>query len=220
MRGERHTAIPFAVAVLLAVAVLAGCASAGEPAGNPERMSTIIPGPQVGGGGGSVDPGDPRGAPVPVSPTCIGVPTPSCPATPPRPDNTIDATHVTTGMHIEQHEEFVRVIYDFGGPFTPGWRAEYVAEATPRGQPTSTPIDGRSILQVYFFDTVGASGEAGYSGPNPLTAPATGTVTEVHLSPSYRGTTQSFIGIHADHPEFRVTRLTNPARIAVDIYGN
>jgi hypothetical protein len=77
-------------------------------------------------------------------------------------------------MYVERHDGFDRIVYDFGGTYTPGWRAEYVAEATVRGQETSTPINGRSILQIYFFGTVSSteSGIAGYNGPNPLSDPA------------------------------------------------
>ncbi|MFZ2172671.1 MAG: hypothetical protein WAW17_01285 [Rhodococcus sp. (in: high G+C Gram-positive bacteria)] len=136
---------------------------------------------------------------------------------------TASGAHVVSGMHFERQDGFDRIIYDFGGIYTPSWRAEYVAEATPRGQETSAPVNGQSILQIYFFDTVfmdqGENGNVGYSGPNPLSDPAAHSVAEVHLTPSYEETTQSFIGLRTDHPQYQVTRLTDPSRIAVDIYG-
>ncbi|MFZ2175062.1 MAG: hypothetical protein WAW17_13735 [Rhodococcus sp. (in: high G+C Gram-positive bacteria)] len=126
-----------------------------------------------------------------------------------------------SGMYVERHDGFDRIVYDFCGTYTPGWRAEYVAEATVRGQETSAPINGRSILQIYFFGTVSSadSGITGYSGPNPLSDPAAQNVVEVILAPSYMKTTQSFVGLRTDHPQFQVTNLRDPARIALDIYG-
>ncbi|KAA0016305.1 AMIN-like domain-containing (lipo)protein [Antrihabitans cavernicola] len=124
-------------------------------------------------------------------------------------------------MRIERHEGFDRVSYYFGGACCPGWRAEYVAEATERGRSTSTSMSGRSILQIYFYDTASAleSGTIEYNGPNPLTDPAARNVVEVVLTPSFERTTQSFLGIRADHPNFLVNTRYDPARVVVDIYG-
>lgn len=109
---------------------------------------------------------------------------------------------------------------DFGGTYAPPWRAEYVAEATQRGKETATRISGRSILQIYFFDTDSSaeSGIAAYNGPNPLPEPAAHSVVEVHLTPNYERGTQWFVGLGTDYPQFQVTTLTESARIAVDIH--
>ncbi|WP_237737204.1 MULTISPECIES: AMIN-like domain-containing (lipo)protein [Rhodococcus] len=98
--------------------------------------------------------------------------------------------------------------------------AEYVSEATQRGQETAARIQGRSILQIYFFDTDSAaeSGIAAYNGPDPLSDPAAYSVVEVHLTPNYERGTQSFVGLRTDYPQFQVTTLIEPTRIAVDIH--
>ena len=90
-------------------------------------------------------------------------------------------------MHIERHDGFDRIVYDFGGTYATPWRAEYVAEATQRGKETATRINGRSILQIYFFDTDSSaeSGIAAYNEANPLSEPAAHSVVEVHLTPNY-----------------------------------
>ncbi|MCQ4119575.1 AMIN-like domain-containing (lipo)protein [Rhodococcus tibetensis] len=123
-------------------------------------------------------------------------------------------------MHIERHEGFDRIVYDFGGTYAPRWRVEYVAEAISRGDETAIRINGQSILQVYFFDTVSPakSGVAEYSGPNPLSNPAAHSVAEVYLMPNYEGATQAFVGLRTNYPQFQVMTLIEPMRIAVDIY--
>lgn len=123
-------------------------------------------------------------------------------------------------MHIERHDGFDRLVYDFGGTYAPSWRAEYVAEATQRGRQTSLQINGRSILQIYFFNTA-SSAESSipeYSGANPLSDPAAHGVVEVYLTPNFERATQSFVGLRADYPQFQVITLTEPMRIAVDIF--
>lgn len=215
MRGETRKVIPF-VAMMTCIALAAGCQSTSEQTGNLERTS--IPSSEVPAAQEGAGPGMPTPIPCPTVVCFPGSPDGSIPPPPATP--TI-AGVTASGMHIERHDGFDRIVYDFGGIYTPGWRAEYVAEATERGKETSTPINGRSILQIYFFDTVSSaeSGIAGYSGPNPLSDPAAHSVVEVHLSPSYEDATQSFVGLCTDHQQFQVTTLREPARIVIDIYG-
>ncbi|REE70902.1 hypothetical protein C8E05_0232 [Rhodococcus wratislaviensis] len=166
-------------------------------------------------GPGSPDPPTPT-TPTTPGPTISGIPIfpHTALVTPPVPGVT------ASGVHVERHDGFDRIVYDFGGTYAPGWRAEYVAEATQRGRETATRINGRSILQIYFFDTDSSaeSGIAAYNGPNPLSDPAAYSVVEVHLTPNYERGTQSFVGLRTDYPQFQVTTLTEPTRIAVDIH--
>lgn len=122
-------------------------------------------------------------------------------------------------MHIERHDRFDRIVYDFGGTYAPRWRRIRLrGNATrPRDRGTNP---GRSILQIYFFDTDSAaeSGIAAYNGPDPLSDPAAYSVVEVHLTPNYERGTQSFVGLRTDYPQFQVTTLIEPTRIAVDIH--
>lgn len=235
MGGVTSTPVRFAVTAafvaLVCVALVGGCQSAGERTGSIEGTSipwSRIPAAQSGGVG--LPPREPpqteTRTPEPALPTLVPPPaTPEPPGTSTVPNGPavgepVVAGVTASGMHVERHDGFDRIVYDFGGIDSPSWRAEYVAEATQRGKETATQIAGRSILQIHFFDTVppAESGIAAYSGPNPLSDPAAHSVVEVHLTPNYEGATQSFVGLRADHPQFRVGILTEPIRIAVDVY--
>ncbi|QHE72780.1 AMIN-like domain-containing (lipo)protein [Rhodococcus sp. WAY2] len=163
---------------------------------------------------------------IPRTPTIppTAAPLPGMPRTP-APIDSWEPTAVTD-IRIERHEGYDRIIYGFGGTAVPSWRAEYLAEATPRGQPTALQVRGVSILQIYFFATSTATDTGGYSGPTPLTDPYARAVTEVHLAPSYQShphsadlSTQTFIGTSSDRPPFKVEVLFDPLAMAVDIFG-
>lgn len=221
MRGETRTPIPF-VAMTTCIALAAGCQSPSEQMGSVDGTTipwSMVPAAQS-GGGAAPQPPDP---PPPTDPNAgPGTPDPPTPTTPGPGILVVPRVPGVTasGVHIERHDGFDRIVYDFGGTYAPGWRAEYVAEATQRGQETATRIQGRSILQIYFFDTDSAaeSGIAAYNGPNPLSDPAAYSVVEVHLTPNYERGTQSFVGLRTDYPQFQITTLTEPTRIAVDIH--
>ena len=218
MRAVRRRVIPF-VASMTRVALAASCVSSSEHPENHGRTS--VPSREIPAAQDDSDPGLPTPTPCPTALCFPGSPDGSIPPPPATP--TIAGVTVSA-MHVERQDGFDRIVYDFGGTYSPGWRAEYVAEATERGQETATPINGRSILQIYFFDTVppAESGIPGYHGPNPLSDPlsdpAAHSVVEVLLGQNFDRTTQSFVGLRTDHPQFQVTNLRDPARIAVDIY--
>ena len=81
------------------------------------------------------------------------------------------------------------------------------------------PVAGHGILQVlidgsaYPFD----SGAEPYAGPNPVVAEPGGVVTEVNGSGVFEGVTQSFIGVTEAGRPFRVSALTGPTRVVVDV---
>lgn len=130
-----------------------------------------------------------------------------------------DAGVTVTGLRIGHHPGFDRVVYEFGGEGSPGWRVAYVDQAIQDASGKVLDVPGTSILEVqitgsaYPFD----SGVEEYSGPDPLTDPSATVVSEVQLATLFEGVTQSFIGIDAAEPPFSVTVLDNPTRLVIDI---
>lgn len=213
------------VAAAACLALGTGCQTADEDAGSvapPVTPWSHVPAAQTGPDGPA-----PLGPPAAVTPrdtTRVPLPT-LAPAPSTLPSVTALVAPLPPGvtahtMSVERHDGFDRVVYDFGGADAPRWRAEYVAEATERDKKTSTPIDGRTILQVHFYDTSppADSGITEYDGPNPVIPADTRSVTEVYLTPSYEGATQSFIGLDAGYPHFTAATLRDPTRIVVDIH--
>ena len=201
------------VAVLLCVVALSGCSDndqSGMPVDGGASTSAPTPsgsqfdGSQVKTGVISVDPTTP---PPPAFPP----PTESSPsiALPPLPSTTVppgDERHgpgsgdaVVTDVRIEQHDQFARVVYEFGGHGIPAWKAEYVAEAIQVGTSDTISLPGRSILQVDLFST--ADNPEGPVPPfrptRPLIESDSDIVSAIYFTPSSAGITQSFF--RGDH---------------------
>ncbi len=124
-----------------------------------------------------------------------------------------------TALRIGRHDGFDRVVYEFGGKGMPGWKVQYVDTAVQDGSGKPLTVAGRSILEVLISGAAYPhdSGVQEYSGPDPLRDPTATVVSEVHLATTFEGVTQSFVGVNADKPAFRVFALNSPTRIVVDV---
>lgn len=122
-----------------------------------------------------------------------------------------------TDVRVAAHDDFDRVVYEFGGTGTPGWSIRYVDEAVQDGSGETIDVPGRSMLEVsltgtgYPFDT----GVQEYSGPNPQDG--AGAVTQVRIATVFEGVTQSFIGLSTPPRPVKVSLLSDPVRVAVDV---
>jgi hypothetical protein len=134
-------------------------------------------------------------------------------------DASADAALSLATIEIGSHDGFDRVVYSLSGSGVPGYRVTYVDQATEDGSGNPIDVPGASILQVgitgvaYPFEP----GAVAYTGPNPLPNPVAGTVIEVHARPPYEGTLLSYVGIGTAQPPFRVSVLSNPTRLVVDV---
>lgn len=128
---------------------------------------------------------------------------------------------IVTALRIGRHDQFDRVVYEFGGNGVPGWKVRYVDEVTTQGKGDIVPVDGTSILHVFISGVTypEPGGVQEYSGPDPLLEPTAQVVTEVHMLGTFEGDTQSAIGTRTDKPGFRVSVLDNPTRLVIDIAG-
>lgn len=163
---------------------------------------------------------------TPAKPT--NTPTPT--ATPPEP--TIAPPSETASQSAQQqgrtdlilsdvrygkHEGYERVVWEFTGTIRPGWSVGYVDQPRFDGSGESVAVAGDSFLDVY------ASGvlipESGFvDDPRRLRPRGQGVVAEVYASGGpFEGNLQSFIGLEGGPAPFRVSALTNPSRLVVDI---
>ncbi|MFI6170174.1 hypothetical protein ACIBCN_25560 [Nocardia sp. NPDC051052] len=182
------------LAIAAATALLAGCGDDGSTATTPaaptSTTGTMAEAPSV--------PGD---------------------ATTKRGTASGDAGLTVTNIRIGHQPGFDRVVYDLGGKGTPGWIVQYADRAVQDGSGKPIDVAGTSILEVqilgsaYPFD----SAVPAYAGPDPATDPSAPAIAGVYRTTVFEGTTQSFIGVHADRPGFTVTTLTNPTRLVIDV---
>lgn len=122
-----------------------------------------------------------------------------------------------TEVRVAEHPGFDRVVFEFGGTGTPGWDVDFTTD--PRREGSGEPIDilGESVIRVTingagYPDDVGVPS---YDGPNPVAG--VGGVTQVVVEGPFEGQSVSFIGVNANDPNVRVSALSSPTRLVLDI---
>jgi hypothetical protein len=164
-----------------------------------------------------------------------GTPTPTPSATedetgPPFPANTEPDTAEPAGsgetflsvtnVRVAGHDRYDRVVFDLDGTGsgTPGWRVEYVDQATDDGSGAAVEVDGDAILQVTISGTAmpADSGVEEFSGDR-IEPADTDAVDEIVYRYWFEGYTTAFLGIDEGERPFRVFLLENPTRVVVDV---
>jgi hypothetical protein len=113
------------------------------------------------------------------------------------------------GVRHARHDRYDRVVFDFKGAGTPGYRVEY-APLVGIGTGTQIPLEGPADLRIVFD---------GANAPklhNYVATPRYPTLRQIKLGGAFEGRVIAGLGL-ADAVGFRVLRLSNPSRIAVDV---
>ena len=226
MRTRPRTTTFFLAGALL----LAGCtASTDQPGPDDSSPAPIVsepaaPSPSAAEGDGedpSDDPGDDTPEPAATA-TEVAAGPPFSANT--RPD-TADATGEgetflsVTDVRAAEHEGYDRVVFNLDGKGSgkPGWRVEYVDQASDDGSGHSVEVDGDAILRVALSGTATPtdSGVEEFTGDRIVPAD-TEAIDEIVYRYWFEGYTTAFIGLDEKRP-FRVFLLENPTRVVVDV---
>jgi hypothetical protein len=166
--------------VLLGALLLAGCTSNGDEHADDGLPGDSSPAPVVSEPAeptpsdtkATEDPGTGDDEPEP------GVTATETAAGPPFAANTEPDTAEPTGegetflsvtnVRVAEHDRYDRVVFDLDGTGSgkPGWRVEYVDEATDDGSGHTVQVDGEAILRVSLSGTANPmdSGVEGFPG--------------------------------------------------------
>jgi hypothetical protein len=129
-----------------------------------------------------------------------------------------------TDVRAGAHRCFDRAVFEFDPPesTTPGYRLRY-KDAPIREDGSSRPVhvEGNAFLVVRLTparDTDLSDGrpKRTYGGPESVVAPGGTRIVEVRHVSSFEGTVKWAIGLDGRRP-YRVTRLTSPPRLVVDV---
>jgi hypothetical protein len=115
------------------------------------------------------------------------------------------------------HEEFDRVVFDFGAGALPGYRVEYVRPPITRcGSGQATQVAGAAWLRVHFTPAQ-AHTDAGQptitQRERVLSLPV---VRELELTCDFEGHVEWVLGVGRPN-RYRVLELSSPARVVVDV---
>jgi hypothetical protein len=116
---------------------------------------------------------------------------------------------VLTGVRHGRHDRYDRVVFDFTGG-TPAYRVEY-APLVGVGTGDPIPLDGPADLRVTFTGTPSTTLDM-----RTVVNPGHPTLRQVRFGGAFEGHVLAGLGL-ADRVGFRVLRLANPPRIAVDV---
>ena len=200
--------------VALLATLLTACGGGDDPAATPSPAPTAPPttSPTPTATGDATP--APTPAPEPEPETDLGAFTP--PGTELVSDG--DASgYVVTQVRAGEHDGYDRVVYQLeGGEGTPGYRVGYVDQAVEDPSGEVRQVDGDAILQVWLVGTTYPM-ETGPQEHAQDLRPADGDVEHVVRPLTFEGMTQSFVGVDDGPRPFRVTVLTDPARVVVDL---
>jgi len=116
-------------------------------------------------------------------------------------------------VRVVGHARGDRIVLRFAGEGKPGWAVRYVDEAVVDGSGEVVDLDGNAILQL---DVSGTPTQA--SGTTrPVHRGLGGNVVAVHALSAWEGVTQVFLGIDGGRTPFRVSVLTAPSRLVLDV---
>lgn len=123
-------------------------------------------------------------------------------------------------VRVGRHSGYDRVVWQFSGPGRPSFKVHYVDQ--PVGDPSGEPVPVKG--QAYVEVLVTFVGMPPDGTPIPKDAPASslaGTVIAQAdaIYGGFEGYAQTFIGVRDTQRPLRVTTLTNPTRLVVDVYS-
>ncbi len=180
-----------------------------------------------------LNPADPRPAPTsPTTPSPTPAPSttpgpgdsPGAPAFPAdtRPDTATGSGRLlaVTGVRVGRQDGYDRVVLDLAGDpaATPGWRVRYVDHPVADGSGAPLVVAGSAYLDVVVTGvawTDPAAAQLGYRG-GAVTPTGTLLVRQVVPGAVFEGEAQYVVGTTGRTP-FRVFRLSDPARLVVDV---
>lgn len=201
-------------AALGVTTALAGCAGSGEPATTSPTTASSTPSPAA-----TTDTG---ATPTPTPPTSTAAEPTSdlgefaAPGTELTSEGDA-AFYVVTDVRTGEHEGYDRVVYQLeGGQGTPGYRVGYVDQAVEDPSGEVRQVDGDAVLRVTLIGTTYPT-EGGPQEFSDDLRPADGDVEHVVRPLTFEGMSESFVGIDDGQRPFRVTVLSDPARVVVDV---
>jgi hypothetical protein len=123
-------------------------------------------------------------------------------------------------VRVGRHTGYDRVVWQFPGTGLPTYQVRYVDEPTADGSGDTVDVRGDAYLELMItFVGVPASGT-----PQPKDASASsiaGTVIAqaMPVYGGFEGYGQAFVGVTDRQRPFKVTVLTKPTRLVLDVYS-
>jgi hypothetical protein len=210
--GRSHRFFALAVVVVVGAASVGGCTADPGPTPSPTTASTSAP--ATGTPSASASTPATTAGPSPSLPAGFGVADVTSPRFPDLGGDLGGAGIVRVGRQTG----FDRVVWEFTGTGTPTYRVRYVDVPTADGSGDPVAVAGDAFIEV-VITSVGIPEEGAARPADPPASALEGTViAEANaIFGGFEGYGQSFIGVRDRQRPFKVSLLTGPTRLVVDV---
>jgi len=123
------------------------------------------------------------------------------------------AAHLVA-VRVARQDGFDRVVFEFREQ-TPGYRIAYATGPVHNTAGQEVTVAGGTKLVVHLEQATGADS---YTGPARVTAPGTSQVLELARIEDFEAVLSWVVGVRTEAP-IRVTTLTSPPRVVIDVVG-
>ena len=136
----------------------------------------------------------------------------------------VSAKQQLTDVRVGQQNGFDRIVFEFANSSQPpGYKVGYVDRPVQEdGSGKPVPVSGDSVLEIHMESASGVDLSGGkvtptYTGPKRLTPGGT-AVVDLTEAGDFEGVLRWVAGVKG-HPAFKVSTLTGPTRLVVDVAG-
>lgn len=151
-----------------------------------------------------------------VDPLGAGQQTPWTVKSDPNPmTGVVTVNALRTGIHPEQGG-WERIVFEFQGTQRPDALIQYVTKATSCGSGQAVTLPGSAILEVAISDAQAHDNNGKATIPNTIPSAGGTVIAGGASSCDFEGHVTWDFGLNGKH-NFKVTTLTNPVRIVIDI---
>ncbi|NLT30175.1 MAG: hypothetical protein GXX86_06915 [Propionibacterium sp.] len=127
-----------------------------------------------------------------------------------------DTELLPTEVRIARQDGFDRVVVEFTGEGTLGYRAQYADEAVEPGSGNPITVPGDHLLEVIITGTRIPNEGEDFAERGDVPANDATVVQGANFFPPYEGQSQLVIGTNGEAP-FRVQELSDPTRLVIDV---
>lgn len=130
---------------------------------------------------------------------------------------TDQAPQILKDVRFGQHDNYDRIVFEFTGKETPGFRIEYATQPLVTcGAGEAVAVEGNADLVVQLTPANAHNDQGQATVVNRDTNPAMRVVRQAKLICDFEGEVQWLLGLTERH-EYRVMELKEPARLVIDI---
>lgn len=163
--------------------------------------------------------------PVPVTPAPQSTPPPNGTTHPPPADWSTAGVDVVSApahppevvdLRVGEHAGYDRIVIDLDGAL-PGYRVQYVPSLHFDASGAAVPLSGTAFIQISLTPANAHDGQGNsvYQGPQ-VTTFSMPTLRGVAMTGDFEGVVSFGIAL-SSHAGFRVSTLTSPSRLVIDL---